>query len=183
MKRLNPDTGEPFKYGAIREDGRIFTSYSNRINKNGYFVEQWLSLDSFNKHKSIKIKNYQDSKETILQKNKEYYLINKETIAKQKSEYKKQNRGRYNALSRIREEAKSHRTPSWLNSNQKREIIDLYEQAKKLKDATGNSYHVDHIIPLCGKTVSGLHVPWNLQVIPAQENLKKYNKFVLENHV
>jgi hypothetical protein len=42
----------------------------------------------------------------------------------------------------------------------------------------GFSWHVDHKIPLRGESVSGLHVPWNLQVIPGAENMSKNNKFV-----
>jgi hypothetical protein len=50
-------------------------------------------------------------------------------------------------------------------------------QARLLFKQTGIPHHVDHIIPLTGKRVSGLHVHNNLQVIPARENLRKHNHF------
>lgn len=48
------------------------------------------------------------------------------------------------------------------------------------KKATGYSWHVDHVIPLQGVCVSGLHVWNNFAVIPASENLSKGNKYIME---
>jgi 5-methylcytosine-specific restriction endonuclease McrA len=67
-------------------------------------------------------------------------------------------------------------TPPWLTDPQKAHIKRTYDLATLMEEITGNKYHVDHIIPLKGKNVSGLHVPWNLQVLPADINLQKGNR-------
>jgi hypothetical protein len=69
------------------------------------------------------------------------------------------------------------RTPSWLNAGHWFEIESIYAYCASLR-YIGLDYHVDHIVPLQGKNVSGLHMPWNLQIIHATENFQKGNRHV-----
>ena len=64
----------------------------------------------------------------------------------------------------------TERTPAWAD---KKKIIEFYKNCPK-------GYHVDHIIPLNGKKVSGLHIETNLQYLTKKENLKKSNKYPIK---
>ena len=64
-------------------------------------------------------------------------------------------------------------TPRWLTAEQRQQIARAYAQARRLTRWTGEMYVVDHIVPKIGKTVCGLHVPWNLRVIHWRENALK----------
>lgn len=75
-----------------------------------------------------------------------------------------------------RRTSKLRRTPSWLTSDDLWLISEAYDIAAIRTQKFGFSWHVDHILPLQGKTVSGLHVPSNLQVIPWIDNVRKGNR-------
>lgn len=60
--------------------------------------------------------------------------------------------------------------PAWVDRD---EVLAVYEQAKQMTDQSGERWEVDHIVPLAGKTVCGLHVPCNLKVIRMSDNRKK----------
>jgi 5-methylcytosine-specific restriction endonuclease McrA len=67
-------------------------------------------------------------------------------------------------------------TPSWLTQEHLDQIQALYAEAARLTRETGIPHEVDHIIPLKGKTVCGLHVPENLQILTKAENQSKGNR-------
>ena len=66
-------------------------------------------------------------------------------------------------------------TPSWLTNKDWDKMNYIYSLAKEQSSIIGEKYHVDHITPIRGKNICGLHVPWNLQVLPSDLNLKKGN--------
>ena len=87
------------------------------------------------------------------------------------------NKGIVNARTRAYQLAKINRTPAWLTAIDYERIQNEYKLAEILRKLTNQQWHVDHIIPLQGKIVSGLHVPSNLRVVVAKENIAKSNKF------
>jgi hypothetical protein len=82
---------------------------------------------------------------------------------------------RSHAMSRISQAKRLIRAPKWLTDEHKRQMSEFYILANRLTLETGIEHEVDHIYPLQGKLCSGLHVPWNLQVIPAKKNRRKSN--------
>ena len=87
------------------------------------------------------------------------------------------NRGSVNAYNVKRHAEKLKRTPAWLTESDLDRIKCLYQLAAMRTRESDQQWHVDHIIPLQGEFVSGLHVPNNLRVIPALENMRKNNHY------
>ena len=102
-------------------------------------------------------------------------LLERQRIRKAK--YRSKNKDKINAYKAKHHAEKLNRTPVWLRSVDLKHIEEIYNIARRLTEETGTLYHVDHIIPLRGKIVSGLHVPTNLRVIKAADNIKKNNSF------
>lgn len=74
-----------------------------------------------------------------------------------------------------RKAAKMNACPPWLSDSQYNEMKVIYLKAVTMEKKTGEKYHVDHVAPLQGENICGLHVPWNLEPITAAANLAKAN--------
>jgi 5-methylcytosine-specific restriction endonuclease McrA len=93
------------------------------------------------------------------------------------NQWAKQNKPKVNARTARRYASKTQATPKWLTPDDHWMIEQAYEIAALRTKMFGVSWEVDHIIPLRGKTVSGLHTPWNLQVVTQATNRRKSNSF------
>ncbi len=122
------------------------------------------------------------NKETItkvakLRSQRNYRDKNRQELNQKHSDYKKLNRDLCNAQWMKYHAKKLNATPPWLSEDHFKQIKAVYAHAKECELLTGDKYHVDHIVPLQGANVCGLHVPWNLQVLPADINIAKSNRY------
>jgi hypothetical protein len=110
----------------------------------------------------------------------QYLKHSEELVARAKINYqrfKEAYKPKVLANVRKRQAAKLQRTPKWLTKDDVWMMQEAYHLANLRTKLFGFSWHVDHVIPLQGKLVSGLHTPYNLQVVPAKENLSKFNRY------
>lgn len=120
-----------------------------------------------------KRKYYQDNKN----KYRDYYECTKEERLKYQKEYWSKNPSIRNKVRNDYRVSKISATIKSLTQEDHDKIKEFYEIAKWMTEVFEEPFHVDHIIPLQHELVCGLHVPWNLQILPAKENISKSNNF------
>ena len=132
--------------------------------------------DNPEKIKESRKARYESNKEAILAKNKEWRdskprEYHNEYLRKWKSE----NRGKVVQSGKKRSIPMS-KCLKLLGEQQIGTLNQFYNYASRISECIGIKHHVDHVLPLSGDGFTGLHVPWNLQVIPATINLRKGNR-------
>lgn len=156
-------------------------------------------LDAFHKNKSAKDGLTFNCKECARKKARLHYAkrnpqerleikrawqeTNREHVNSYNASWRKRNPEGHAAQQAERRARKNQATPPWLTKEQRQACVEMYRLAKKFKSAFGKTYHVDHIVPLKGENVCGLHVPWNLQLLESSLNLGKSNNLKETNLV
>jgi hypothetical protein len=128
------------------------------------------------KAKIAKKKWVDKNREKVYTENSARQKIDKEGVRKRVGRYKNTENGKivYRAS---RDAYRSRCKEASLNRYDMKKVYNIYKACKKLNAETGLENHVDHIVPIRHLLVCGLHVSWNLQVIPKQDNLSKNNHF------
>lgn len=136
---------------------------------------------------------YKNNRDVSLRAARERYLADPQKVIDASRRWRQANPAKHNKLARryaLKNPEKRtawlakyragllNATPQWLNQAHLAEIEGVYHFAKVMERITGQKHHVDHIEPLQGADVSGLHVPWNLRAIPARDNVVKGNRRV-----
>jgi len=130
-------------------------------------------LDQFSKHPTGKHGVSTTCKPCKNAYRKSYYEKNKNVEAVKNSKWSKENLDKKRLYTANRRAALISATPLWVNHIA---IKKIYDEAAFLTRVTGLKYEVDHVIPLNGKNVCGLHIASNLQVLKAEDNRKKAYK-------
>lgn len=104
--------------------------------------------------------------------NAEWRKNNRDRFREMVSDWNDRNPGARAAHCRERQARKRNATPKWLTREQRRHMKQFYILAAQANEPV----HVDHIVPLDGRLVCGLHVPWNLQLLGAIPNMQKGSK-------
>lgn len=123
---------------------------------------------------------YNANMESIKTKKKRYRKQNQDLIREYNKSWRLKNPDRCGELSARRRARKRHATPKWLTDSDYDQIRSFYLEAQRLSLETGIEHAVDHIHPLLGEYVCGLHVPWNLQILTKSENSAKGNRLIIE---
>lgn len=90
--------------------------------------------------------------------------------------WQKNNKDKANARTAKYRASKLKATPKWVDARGRKQIEEFYQFAELLSYVTGVRHAVDHIIPLKGREVCGLHIASNLQILTFSENCKKGNR-------
>jgi hypothetical protein len=136
----------------------------------------------YRKSNPDKIKEYQKdyrkaNSDKLKEYDKEHYKKHSDKMKDSSRNWHKVNVDRSRAATGKRRAKKLGATPPWLTKEHLSVIRNFYTESKALEKATGIKHHVDHIVPLQGENVCGLHVPWNLQVLTASENIAKSSNY------
>jgi hypothetical protein len=129
---------------------------------------------------SARVKRWQAAnKDKVRADAKAWEKANPEKVTAKRLRYNQKHPDAYTARAVANVAKRAKRVPQWLTHEDRWMLRQAYDLAKLRTKMFGFEWEVDHIIPLRGEHVSGLHVPQNIQVVPKALNRAKRNQYVV----
>lgn len=152
-----------------KDDAKYYKKNKEKIDKANrqYVIDNREKVAKYQKQYS------KENKEKVKHIKKEWANNNRDKVRQSNSNWQKSNRSKCNSLLAKYRASKLKATPTWSEAEK---IQVLYEKCKWLESLTGLKYEVDHVVPLQGKDVCGLHIWENLQILEVIENRTKGNR-------
>lgn len=162
---FSPDNGEKANKDGLRSICKECRSAAN------------LAWHYKNREKSIENRKLwgEKNKEKVKSYSIKYLENNKDYLYKKTSEWNRLNKSKKAKNASKKRYLENASAPKWLTHIHLAQIQEFYDIALAKTTQTGIVYHVDHIHPIQGNGFNGLHVPWNLQILTAKENVSKKN--------
>jgi hypothetical protein len=162
--------------------------YENNKEKHAANGRKWYEEngDIYNAKRRVRRVEDIEFRDLDRERSKQWKQENRERYLALQKQYRQNNPHKVNFHASMKRSRKRNATPNWLTEFDLFVIEEIYDLAILRSKAHGIQYHVDHIIPLKGvdengtHVVCGLHVPSNLRIIPAKDNLEKLNRYVVE---
>lgn len=170
---------ESFYNSKATKDGKTYTcKVCTREYSSSYKKKNKKAVKAYSQ-KYLK-QYYKDNREDRLRWQKEYRERNiecrRQYDREQSKKYYQNNKEYFLEKSARRRARKLQAVPPWVDEDHTKRIRSIYLACRNVSERSGKQHHVDHIVPLKGENVCGLHVWWNLRIVPAQENLSKGNR-------
>ena len=128
---------------------------------------------------NARVKKWQSSHpDKVREMQRDWAKANPDKVKLKTAVYRAKNKSKVTAWAVTAQIRRKQRVPKWLKKEDFLQIRAAYAMSKHLTEITGTVWEVDHVIPLQGAYVSGLHTPANLQVVPKDANRKKRNHFL-----
>ena len=166
--QINPQLTSEFSKNRALKSGlcsrcktciSIYNAQLEEKNKEKRKIQKAIEHEKYPTKRAEKKSRYvKKHRERVLEQHRTYYKENKEKVDTYNYRWRRENSGIINNLTALRRATKLQATPRWLTKEHLEQIKKFYIESKRLTVETGIQYNVDHIIPLRGENVSGLHV-------------------------
>ena len=165
-----------YEENRAKELARVKKYYAENRDEVAAYKKKY-DAENRDKLAAYKKKHYEENRDKFSARYKKHYEESRDKYLARVKKYRQKFPEKKAALDAKRRSAKLERIPSWSNEADLKAIKKIYARCKRINKLTGVEHQVDHVIPLQGENISGLHHSTNLAIIPAALNASKNNKW------